>query len=80
VGHLLGGPRPDERQVLALTTSSRHPGVAFVVASANFAEPKLVLAAVLLYVLVNALVSLAYLAWSKRHRAKAVHALATLAP
>ncbi len=74
VGHLLGGPEPEERSVLALTTSSRHPGVAFVVASATFSEPKLVLAALLLYLLVNAALSLGYLAWSRRHGAKRVHA------
>ena len=77
VGHLLGGPEPDERPVLALTTSSRHPGVALVVASANFSESKLLLAALLLYLLVNALMSLAYQAWSKRHHAKMVHAVGT---
>lgn len=32
VGHLLGGPEPDDRTVLALSTSSRHPGVALAVA------------------------------------------------
>jgi BASS family bile acid:Na+ symporter len=30
VGHLLGGPDPENRTVLALATVSRHPGVALV--------------------------------------------------
>ncbi len=66
-GHLLGGPDRDERSVLALTTASRHPGVAFVIALANGGEQKPVVAALLLYLLVNALVSLPYVLWSKRH-------------
>jgi BASS family bile acid:Na+ symporter len=65
VGHVLGGPRRSERTVLALTTSSRHPGVAFVVASAISADDdKVVLATVFLYMLVCVLVSLPYSLWS----------------
>lgn len=77
-GHLLGGPDADERFVLALTTSSRHPGVAFVViASAGYSDQKLLIAALLLYLLVNAIVTLPYVAWSKRHHAKVAHPLPT---
>jgi bile acid:Na+ symporter, BASS family len=73
-GHLLGGPDPDDRAVLALTTSSRHPGVAMVIASTNFPEQRnLILAAVLLYLVVNALVSMPYQVWAQRRHAKLAH-------
>jgi BASS family bile acid:Na+ symporter len=65
VGHVLGGPRRSERTVLALTTSTRHPGVAFAVASAISAEDdKIVLATMFLYMLVCVLVSVPYSLWS----------------
>ncbi|MGH9938965.1 MAG: bile acid:sodium symporter family protein [Blastocatellia bacterium] len=67
-GHLLGGPAPEDRAVLALSTASRHPGVAMAIASANFPEQKLVPAAILLYLIVSAIVSIPYLAWRKRHQ------------
>ena len=47
-GHLLGGPEPANRTVLAFTTSSRHPGIAIAIASANFPGQKLVFAVILL--------------------------------
>jgi len=68
-GHLLGGPNPQDRTVLALSTASRHPGVALAIAGANFPEQKLVLAAVLLYLIVNAIVALPYLAWLRNQHA-----------
>jgi BASS family bile acid:Na+ symporter len=69
VGHLLGGPDPEDRSVLALSTASRHPGVALAIAHATFPEQQLVLAAVLLYLLVSALVPMPYLAWNRRRHA-----------
>ncbi len=66
VGHLLGGPDPEDRAVLALSTACRHPGIALAIAHASFPGQKLVLAAVLLYLLVSAIVSIPYLAW-RRH-------------
>ena len=75
-GYLLGGPEHEERTVLALTTSSRHPGVALVIASANVSDPKPVIGALVLYLLVNAVVSLLYVAWSKRRHVKVPHAVA----
>src|SRR5262249_38340336 len=36
VGALLGGPDSSHRIVLALSTATRHPGVAMAIASANF--------------------------------------------
>lgn len=65
-GHLLGGPDPENRTVQALSTASRHPGIAMAIASANFPELKLTPAAILLYLIVSAIVLLPYLAWRKR--------------
>lgn len=66
IGHLLGGPVPQNRTSLAISTASRHPGIALALAQANFPDEKLVLAALLLYLLINALVSIPYLLWTKR--------------
>ncbi len=65
-GHVLGGPVREERTVLALTTSSRHPGVALAVSTGLVADPKPVFAALLMYLVVNLLASTAYAAWAKR--------------
>jgi len=62
-GHLLGGPDPANRAVLALTTSSRHPGIAAAIATANFPQQKLAVPAILLYLLVNVLISIPYKKW-----------------
>ena len=64
-GHLLGGPDPADRTVLALSTASRHPGVALAIASANFPQAKLVLPAVLLYLITGAILTIPYLKWRK---------------
>src|SRR5262249_37406281 len=66
-GHLLGGPAPENRTVLALATASRHPGVALVTGiSASVQAPRLVTAAVLLAFAVSGIVSAPYAAWRKR--------------
>ena len=66
VGHLLGGPDPRDRVVLALATASRHPGVALAIAAANFPQEKGVMGAILLYLVISLIVSVAYLAWRRR--------------
>jgi BASS family bile acid:Na+ symporter len=66
VGHLLGGPVPNDRTVLALATSSRHPGMAFAVAHLNFPHEKALIATVLLFLIVNAIASIPYVAWRKK--------------
>jgi BASS family bile acid:Na+ symporter len=66
VGHLLGGPDPDDRTVLALATATRHPGVALVIAAGNFPGEKLVAPALMLYLLVGAIASAPYVMWRKR--------------
>lgn len=73
VGHLLGGPEPSDRTVLALSTASRHPGVAVAVASA-IAPPEHRLplaAAVVLCVLAGGVVTAPYVKWRQRTPATA---------
>jgi bile acid:Na+ symporter, BASS family len=65
VGHFLGGSESDDRTVLALATALRHPAVAISIAAANGAD-KVVSAAILLYVLVSAVLSIPYTLWRKR--------------
>jgi len=79
VGHALGGPSREERAVLALSTACRHPAIAIAVANANFPEEKLVPAAILLYLLVNILVSIGFIVLQRRLRA-AVPAAPVLRP
>jgi BASS family bile acid:Na+ symporter len=67
-GHLLAGSDPGERTVLALASGTRHPGVAVALAHANFPDDKLVLPAVLLYLVVCTLVSIPYVQWTRRGR------------
>jgi len=66
IGHFVGGPKPENRAGLALATASRHPGIAIALAVANFPEEKLAISAVLLYLLVNILVSIPYHILTKR--------------
>jgi BASS family bile acid:Na+ symporter len=68
VGHLLGGPEEGGRSVLALASASRHPGIAAAIAHLNFPNERDVPAAILLYLLLGALVSLPYIRWRKRRR------------
>jgi BASS family bile acid:Na+ symporter len=68
IGHLLGGPDPDNRPILALATASRHPAVAMAIAHANFPEQKLAGAAVFLYLILSGILSALYLSWVKHGR------------
>jgi len=70
IGHPLGGPAREDRAVLALSTASRHPAVAMVVATANFPEEKLIVPAILLALIVSALVATPYVVWRKRGAAR----------
>src|SRR4029453_16753507 len=69
IGHLLGGPEPDNRRGLALATASRHPAVALAIAHANFPAQTLAAAAVFLYLILSGILSAVYLSWVKRQRA-----------
>jgi bile acid:Na+ symporter, BASS family len=53
--------------VLALASGARHPGAALAIATANFPEQKLAPAAILLYLLLSAILSIPYVMWGKRH-------------
>jgi bile acid:Na+ symporter, BASS family len=66
VGHVLGGPHGDNRTVLALSTTSRHPAIALTAAVASGAEAKPVLAAILLAMIVALVVSMPYVMWRRR--------------
>jgi len=65
-GELLGGPHREDRSVLAIASSCRHPGIALALANLNFPEEKTVLAVMLLYLIVSALVTLPYVRWRQR--------------
>jgi BASS family bile acid:Na+ symporter len=71
VGHLLGGPEPGNRTVLALATASRHPGIAIALSHSAFPAETLVAPALLAYLLVSALVAAAFLRWTKYQLAPA---------
>lgn len=64
-GHLLGGPDPQNRAALALTSATRHPGIAMMIVSVNQGD-KHVAAAVLTFVLVSIVVAIPYQIWLKR--------------
>jgi BASS family bile acid:Na+ symporter len=68
IGHLLGGPTPGNRTVLAFSTASRHPGLALLIVEANFPAEKLAMAAALLFLLVNIVVTLVYPLWARRRQ------------
>lgn len=72
VGHLLGGPASDNRIALALSTACRHPGLALALASANIPQQHGEFSAILLYLVINALLTGAYVLW--RRRRASVHA------
>ena len=62
IGDLLGGPDRDHSVVLALSAASRHPAIALTIASANFPNEHFA-GTILLYMLVNAVLGLAYVRW-----------------
>jgi BASS family bile acid:Na+ symporter len=66
IGHVLGGPDRDDRTVLALATATRHPAVAIAILAINFPDEKHAAAAVMLALIVGAIASVPYTAWSKR--------------
>lgn len=65
IGHLLGGPDPDNRTVLALSTATRHPAVALAILH-NAPDQRSVMAAVLLVVIVGGIASGPYVKWRTR--------------
>lgn len=65
-GHWLGGPVDEQRTVLALSTASRHPAIALVIAKSNFPDERFLAATVVLYLLVATITVLPYVQWRKR--------------
>src|SRR5262245_1132214 len=70
VGHLLGGPDPDTRTVLALSTATRHPAIAMAILHDAPVDQKTALAAVLLVVLVGVIAAWPYVRWRARSQAE----------
>ena len=69
VGHLLGGPRYEDRKSLAIASASSHPGLALgVIATNATAEPRIAMAAIVLYLIVNALVTKPYSSYRQSHQ------------
>jgi bile acid:Na+ symporter, BASS family len=64
IGHVLGGPNPDDRTALAVVCATRHVGIAMLAASA-VPGPRTI-ALVLAYLLASAAVSIPYLRWRRR--------------
>jgi BASS family bile acid:Na+ symporter len=77
-GHWLGAPHHDEQVVLALSTATRHPGIALAIAQAAYPEEKLAGAAVILYLLVNAIVTIPYMKRFTAPQPKATHVSSNL--
>jgi BASS family bile acid:Na+ symporter len=64
-GHALGGPEPATRTAVAISSAMRNPGLALVVATRNAAPPEIV-ATIFAYLVVSALIVLAYVTWRRR--------------
>jgi BASS family bile acid:Na+ symporter len=73
-GHVLGGPNPTNRTLLALASSMRHPGVALGIASLNFPAEKAVLAVILYHMIISTIVGAIYLKWRSRRTPGAIPA------
>jgi BASS family bile acid:Na+ symporter len=74
IGHFMGGPDADNRSVLALATSMRHPGIALAIAGINFPEQKkTVLIVILFHLIAGAIIAAPYMRWRKRSHALAAN-------
>lgn len=69
IGHALGGPRPATRRALAVACGARNVGLALIVATTNGASGDVV-AAMLAYVVIAAVVITPYVAWQRRRDAR----------
>jgi BASS family bile acid:Na+ symporter len=68
IGHVLGGPDPDDRTVLALSVSKRHPGIAMAIAGVATTAVGVTQApaVILLYLILGVAVGGPYLKWLGR--------------
>jgi BASS family bile acid:Na+ symporter len=67
VGHLMGGPNPNNAVVLALSTACRHPAIALSIAAANFPDQRFG-AAILLYLILSGVAAVPYIAWQRKRQ------------
>ncbi|WP_395622640.1 hypothetical protein [Sphingomonas daechungensis] len=74
-GHLLGGPKPEGRFLLASAAIVRHPGIALWVINSNGLDRRSV-TAVFLFLVINLIVAAVYQRWAKGREAAAGTALA----
>jgi BASS family bile acid:Na+ symporter len=66
-GHFLGGLEAEDRMVLAIATSSRHPGLALAIAKANYPEQiTLVAGAVVIYLILRLALAIPYIRWRRQ--------------
>lgn len=66
VGHLLGGPREDDRTVLALASAQRHPGIVVVLGKMAAPDESGIGLVALVVLLASTIACLPYIAWRKR--------------
>jgi BASS family bile acid:Na+ symporter len=69
IGHFLAPRQPEERTTLALESAARHPGLAFLIAALNFPLEK-ALPVFIPYLVIFAIISVAYIQWRKRMLAR----------
>lgn len=66
LGHWFGGPEPGDRATLAIATASRFPGVAAVIAAANFPDKNAVVV-IVAYMIVTIPLLRIYARWCNGH-------------
>jgi len=66
VGHLLGGPDPHNRRILALATATRHPGVAMAISALNFPDQRAAQIVIVYHLILGTIVSIPYVKWQAR--------------
>ena len=64
-GHFLASPNPDNQLTLGVAAAMRHPGLAAMIAQANFTDSRTALAP-MLFMLTSTIVSTGYMQWMKR--------------
>ena len=64
-GHFLGGREPVNQIALSMAATTRHPGIAAIVANRHFDDQRVMLA-VVLFLVVGAVVSTIYLVWAEK--------------
>ena len=67
-GHLLGGPDPADRTVLAIATAIRHPAITLAISSINFPDQKAVPAVVFCHLIVGTILVSVYAKWRSSMR------------